>query len=127
MPYELIWEDSGLLSRFSDVVTDDELLQCSLDAYSDPKIESIEYELVIYSDSVVVEASSGTVRRIAALDARASKGNPRKLIAIVASQRVIRGLTNLYRLQSEAEGSTWKTEYFETEEEARRWLAETLD
>ena len=123
MPYELIWEDRGVLWRFRDVVTGDELVQANLDIYSDPKFESIEYELAVFSDSVVFKASSETVRRVAEMDARASKRNPKIVVAIVASQRVIQGLANLYRLQHEAVGGSWTTEYFETEEEARRWLA----
>ncbi len=127
MPYELIWEDRGVLFRFRDVVTDDELVQCNLDVYADPKFESIEYELAIFPDSMVFEASVATVRRVAEMDVEASGRNPKIVVAIVATQRVIRGLANLYRLQTEATGGLWKTAHFKTEEEARRWLAETLD
>ena len=126
MPYELIWEDHGLLFTFRDAVTGDELVQCNLDAYSDPRFESIEYELVIFSESVVFKASTETVRRVAEMDAGASKRNPKLVVVIVASQTVIRGLANLYHIQHEVTGGPWKMEYFETEEEARRWLAETF-
>ena len=127
MPYELIWEDRGVLCRFRDVVTDDDIVESSLERYSDPKFENIEYELSIFSDFVVFEASVETVRRAAMMDVQASERNPKIVVAIVASQRVIRGLANLYRLQHEGMGGLWKTAHFETEEEARRWLAETLD
>ncbi len=127
MPYELIWEDRGVLWRFRYVVTGDELVQANLDIYSDPRFESIEYQLAIFSDSVVFEASSETVRYVAGLDAGASKKNPKVVVLVVASQTVIRGLANLYRIQHEVTGGPWKMEYFKTEEEARRWLAETLD
>ncbi len=127
MPYELIWEDRGVLCRFRDAVTDDDVVESSLERYADPKFENIEYELSIFSDSVVFEASTATVRRAVEMDVKASERNPKIVVAIVATQRVIRGLANLYRLQTEATGGLWKTAYFETEEEARRWLAETLD
>ena len=127
MPYELIWEDRGLLFRFWDVVTGDELVQCNLDAYSDPRFESIEYELVVFSDSVVFEVSTNKVRLVATMDSGASKRNPKIVVAIVTSQTLVHGLANLYRLQHEATGGSWRTEHFKTEEEARRWLAETLD
>ena len=125
LSYELIWEDRGVLFRFRDVVTGDELVQSNLDVYANPKFESIEYEVAIFSDSVKFEASSETVRRVAEMDAAASKRNPKVVVAIVASQTVIRGLANLYRLQSEVAGGTWETEFFETEPDARRWLART--
>ncbi len=127
MPYEQIWEDRGVLCRFRDAVTDDDVVESSLERYADPKFENIEYELSIFSDSVVFEASTATVRRAVEMDVKASERNPKIVVAIVATQRVIRGLANLYRLQTEATGGLWKTAYFETEEEARRWLAETLD
>ena len=79
----------------------------------------------MFSDSVEFEASSETVRRVANMDAEASKRNPNIIVAIVASQLVIRGLANLYRLNSEIAGGTWETEFFETEQEAREWLART--
>ena len=125
MSYELIWEDRGVLFQFQNVVTGDELVQSNLDVYADPKFESIEYELAMFSDSVEFEASSETVRRVANMDAEASKRNPNIIVAIVASQLVIRGLANLYRLNSEIAGGTWETEFFETEQEAREWLART--
>ncbi len=125
MSYELIWENRGVVFRFRDIVTGDELVQSNLDVYADPKFERIEYELAIFSDSVKFEASSETVRRVAEMDAAASNRNPKVIVAIVASQLVIRGLVNLYRLQSEVAGGTWQTEFFETEPEARNWLAQT--
>ncbi len=127
MPCELIWEDRGVLFKFRDVVTGDELVQANLDIYSDPRFESVEYELFVFPDSVVIKVSAEKVRRVAELDAEASIRNPNILVAVVASQLVIRGLVNLYSIQHEVSGGTWKTDYFETEEEARKWLAETSD
>ena len=65
MSYELIWEDRGVLFQFWDVVSGDELVQSNLDVYADPRFESIECELVIFSDSVEFVASSESVRRVA--------------------------------------------------------------
>ena len=126
MSYELIWEDRGVIFQFRDVVSGDELVQSNLDVYADPQFETIEYELAIFSDSVKFEASSETVRRVAEMDAEASQRKPKVIVAIVASQTVIRGLVNLYRLQSEVAGGTWRTEFFGTKQDARRWLTETL-
>ncbi len=84
MSYELIWENRGVVFRFRDVVTGDELVQSNLDVYADPKFESIEYELAMFSDSVEFEASSETVRRVANMDAEASKRNPKIIVAIVS-------------------------------------------
>ncbi len=125
MPYELIWEDHGVVFRFWDVITDDELVQSNLDVYSDPRFEKIEYELAIFQDSVTFAASAETVRHVAQLDAKASKKNSGIIVAIVASQMVIRGLANLYRLQHEVSSGQWTTKYFDSEEEARQWLAQS--
>ena len=118
MPYDVVWENRGVVFRFWDVVTDDELVQSNLDVYSGNKFETIEYELAIFLDTVTFKASSATVRRVAKMDAEASKRNSKMVVAIVASQTVIRGLANLYRLESEASGGQWNTEYFESEADA---------
>ncbi len=127
MPYEVIWEDRGVLLRFWDVITDEELVQCNLDVYSDPKFESMDYELVKFSDSVVFKPSGSSIRRVAEMDAEASLRKPTVVVAIVGSQMVLRGQANQYRIQHEVMGVQWEMSYFKTEEEARQWLAETLD
>ena len=126
MPYDLTWEDRGVVTRLRGVVTSDELIQIIRDQDSDPSFEGVEYILAVFSDSVVLEASSAAIRRAAEIDAGVSKRKPDVVVAIVASQTVIRGLSNLYRIQHEVMGGQWEMSIFETEEEARRWIAETL-
>ena len=127
MPYELIWEDRGVVSRYWGDVTYDELVQTNLERNLDPSFERSEYDLAIFSESVVFKLSASNLRALAASDAGASKRNPNFLVAIVGTKSVIRGLSNLYRIQHEAMGGLWKMKYFETEAEARRWISETLD
>ena len=94
---------------------------------SDSRYKSLSYELETFSESAVAKISVEAVRRVARMDADASKKFPVRAVAIVGSQELIRGLNNLYRLQHEATGGHWTTTYFDTEEEARQWLAEMLD
>ena len=127
MPYEMIWEDRGVVSRYWGAVTGDELIQNNLDEKLDPRFDRCEYDLVIFTGSVVFDVSSSQLRFIAESDANASKEKPNFVVAIVASQTVIHGLTNLYRLQHEVSGGQWNVAYFATKAEARQWLAEVLD
>ena len=71
--------------------------------------------------------SSAAVRRMAALDVQTSTRNPNLVVVVVATQALIRGIANMSHLQHEAMGGPWKTEYFESEEEARQWIADALN
>ena len=37
MPYELIWEDRGVVFRFSDVADDDDLKQSNKEVFDNPR------------------------------------------------------------------------------------------
>ena len=126
MPYELIWEDRGVVSRLWGEQTSDEYVEWSRSIASDPRCESIVYQLIICSDSLVIKVSGATIRREADRDARASQRRPKGALAVVGSESLVRGLNNQCRIQYEVMGGLWKIETFETEEEARRWIAETL-
>ena len=127
MPYKLTWEDRGVVAQYWGVITCDVLFQSNEEQKLDPRDDHNEYALGVFSNSVVFDVSGPELRRIAAMDAAASQTKPNFVVAIVAEQAVIHGLANMYRLQHEAVGGQWNTNFFTTEEEARRWIAEVLD
>jgi len=120
MPCETYWEDEGIRAVFRGTVTDDEFFQGSLKIYEDERFPAIRYQLV---DVLLVEdvaVSSNTIRRVAAMDKEQSARNPNVRVAVVARTPLIRGLSRMYELSS---GETsWVTQLFETEAEARSWL-----
>ena len=127
MPYELSWEERGVVSRFWGVVTSEQLIDNNVDELLDPKFEHSEYDLTIFEDSVVFNVPSSKLRLIADSDANSSNRKPSFLVAIVAAQTVIHKLSDIYRYEHEVIGGRWKIENFATEAEARLWLAENLD
>ena len=126
MAYELIWEDRGVVWRYRDVIAVDEVIQANLNIYPDPRFETLEYQLVIFSELVVYEPTAASVRRVAEMDASAALRNPNLVVGVVGIQALLRGITNLYRLRHEAAEGSWRIDYFESEKAARQWIAEAL-
>ena len=124
MPYELIWEDRGVIFRFWDVVSDDDLKQSNLDAYGHPRFADIAYELVDFTNVTEFGFSNDTVRLVAEWDFKASKRNPSMRLAIVGEDKLLLGLANMYRLTLDSQGGTWEQDAFATMDEARSWIAD---
>ena len=83
MAYELIWEDRGVVWRYRDVIAVDEVIQANLKIYPDPRFETLEYQLVIFSELVVYEPTAASVRRVAEMDASAELRNPNLVVGVV--------------------------------------------
>ena len=123
MPFELTWEDRGVLCRFSGIASDDDLRQANFNIYSNPKFEEIDYELIDFTDVTRLDFSSQVVRLTAGEDFRASKRNPSVRAAIVGEEKLLIGLANMYRITMDVQGATWEQGQFATVAEARAWLA----
>ena len=91
MPYVTHWEDEGVRWVFSGFVTDDDLLRCNLEAYGDPRFESLRYEIADFRAVEDFSAGPETVKRVARMDRDQSVRNPRVKVAILATAAVIKG------------------------------------
>ena len=123
MPYELIWEDRGVVLRFWGVASDHDYRQSSLEFYGHPKAADIDYTLVDYTDVTKLDYSINFLRSSAASDAEASKRSPSMRVAIVGKEQLLLGLTNMYLTHFDLQGGTWEHVQFTTVDEARVWLA----
>ena len=123
MPYELNWEDRGVLMCFWGVATDDDLRKSNLDVYGHPRFETLDYEIADFTDVTKLGFSSDAVRLVAEWDFRASKRNPSICVAIVGERRLVMGLANMYRIEFDVRGGPWEQRQFATVDEARGWLA----
>ena len=121
MPYELTWEERGVLIRFWDVVSDHDLMQSNLDCYDNPRFETAGYEIADFTEATKLAFSSGTLRRVAELDFKASKRNPAMRLAVVGEELLLLGLANMYRALFDLEGGIWEQAQFATVDEARPW------
>ena len=121
MPYEIIWETSGVVFRFSGKVSDEELVASNEDVYTSPLFPSMKYQILDFSLIESFDVASATVRQVAESDRRAAKANPNVKTAIFGSDALMRGMSNMYALIHESVGGTWAVEIFEHEKEARAW------
>ena len=121
MPYKLIWEQEGVVFRFSGVVSDEELIASNDEVYASPDFPAMKYEIVDFTVIDKLDVSAEAVRRVARMDRVASETNADVRVAIITSEMFILGMSRMYGLGHESEGGSWTTEVFESEEDARAW------
>jgi len=121
MPYRIIWENGGLVYRFSGGVSDEDLVGATEEVNAHPLFAAMSYQIVDFSVIDTFDASSVGVRRVASMDRLASETNPDVRVAIITSATFIRGMSRMYALGHGSEGGSWTTEVFESEEDARAW------
>ena len=125
MPYETHWENEGIRRVFSGIVTDGDLLRCNLELYDDARFESIRYEIADFRAGESFTVTAKTLRRVARMDGDQAVRNPSVKVAVIATAAVQKGLAQVYALSG---GDTpWVTEVFDSEEDARAWLARPAD
>ncbi len=122
MPYEINWEPSGVVFRFSGVVLDEDVMAANEEVYSSPQLPAMKYQIVDFSMIEKLDVSYELVRRVAELDRAAAETNPHVRVAIITSAPFVRGMSNVYAKSHEAKGGTWTTQIFEREEDARGWV-----
>ena len=123
MPYELIWEERGVVHRHFGVASDDDLRQSSLAFVNHPQFETIEYSIVDFTGVTKFDFSADETRIVAERDAIASKRNPALRFAIVGGDLLQLGMSNMYRITFDAHGGTLEQHHFDTMEKARAWIA----
>ena len=121
MPYETHWESEGIRWVYSGTMTDDDVQASNLELYEDPRFVTIRYEIADFRQVDKFVARSETIRRLSSMDREQSVLNPDVRVAILATGPLMRGIANMYRLS--AGDAPWETRVFETEEDARIWLA----
>ena len=117
MPYKLEWESSGVIFRYSGVVSDEDLKASNAEVYASPLLSELRYQIVDFSGMKRYKVESATLREVAQLDEVAARSNPNLKIAVVSSLPLIRGMSSIYRHTHEGTGGTWETELFESEAE----------
>jgi hypothetical protein len=121
MPYEMHWEAEGVRWVYTGTMTDEDVLRSNLEAYEDPRFDSIKYQIADLRAVKEFAASSRTIRELSRMDRDQASRNPHVRVAILAADDFTRGMANMYALSGG--GAPWQVEIFETEEDARAWLA----
>ncbi len=121
MPYDLNWEPSGVVFRFSGVVSDGDLIASNEKVYASTRFPSMKYQIVDFASIETLDVSNATVQAVAGMDERAAVMNSDVKVAIITSAPFVRGMSNIYALTHGARGGSWTTKTFEREEDARAW------
>ena len=121
MPYEVSWEPSGVVQRYSGVVSDEDVIAANREVYANPLLPAMKYQIVDFSTIEKLDVSNATVQAVAGMDERAAVLNPGVKVAIITSAPFVRGMSNMYALSHRARGGSWTTKSFEREEDARAW------
>lgn len=124
MPYEVMWEDGGLVRRYFGEVTEDDVIASNREVRQNPMYSEIRYRISDYRDITNMSVSDGLAQWVAAINQEASEENPEVWDAVIASDARVKGLIHVYRISHEVMGGSWKTSIFTTVDEARDWIAE---
>lgn len=121
MPYEIIWEATGVYRRYFGHSDAAELARSVLEVECDPRFDQIRYVVNDMLTSDGIEISNEAVSEISAVDGAAEISNPRICIAIVADRPEIRAIGEAYIA---AGFNSYPTRLFFNLQEARAWLAQ---
>ena len=124
MPYEIIWEEKTVHIVFNGDFTDDELMRGNLELSGHPNFNAMEYGIFDLLNVENFPVTSQGIQRTAELDAITYVSNPNLKLAIVSNKLVVKGITNMYKVNFAIAGNdnSWETQFFESLEDARKWL-----
>jgi len=121
MPSSITWEDKGLYARFNGECSIGDVTKVFDRLAADPRMDSARYAIFDYLDVSGHDVTDQDIEHAAALDIGLSFTNPRLRFASVTTDERIRALWRHYisvNVKTERHG------LFETEAQARAWVAE---
>ena len=127
MPYEVIFQksDGGVITIYSGVVTDEDLLQSANDKCSSvEKIKSYRYALTDCSNVTELKVTTDAVIKNAEIAKSAFAINSNIIFVAAVPTDLMYGLSRLWQVY--ADESDRQTKVVRSREEADIWLAERL-
>jgi hypothetical protein len=121
MPCSITWEDKGLYARFNGECSIGDVTTVFDRLAADPRMDVARYALFDYLGVSAHDVTEHDIEHAAALDIGMSFTNPRLLFASVTTDERIRALWQHFisvNVKTERHG------LFETEAQARAWVAE---
>ena len=123
MPFTTTWEDRGIVWRFRDYVTADEIEAANEEFYADERSDDAKYQIIDASKVTGVEWDDSAITAAAAMDLGAETGIKNVKVAYVAPDADIMALIEKYADISRRMNSSWHFRGFTTLEEAREWIS----
>ena len=96
MSYSNIFEKNGVYRQYNQCVTGEEILQAMEEVHSHVLFDSIRYILNDFLNVTECTLSTSDIVTFAALDRAAALSNPNIKIAIIATEKTIQMLAELY-------------------------------
>jgi len=119
MSYEITWEAFGVVKRFYDHLTGDDLKQSAMKLYGDERFDNIKYVINDFLGVTEISATGVDVEEINAMDMAASYSNKGMKLAVVANKERIVALATQYKSSPD---NIYPVGIFSTVADARNWL-----
>jgi hypothetical protein len=119
MPYEIVWENKGVLKRYFGRMTGKELLQGVNDICGSVRFDEIEYVIYDFLNCKSLAVSDVEAVEAAAIEDAAHFSNPRIRIAVVADDPQTIAIASRYASDAT---KVYPTRIFRTVDGARAWL-----
>jgi hypothetical protein len=119
MPYKIMLEKHGLLTKWLGRATTSELIRMQEEAHAHPTFDSFRYSIHDFGECEHFAYDQGEVEYSAAIDGAASKTNRNIKIAIVGANAEVADMVNGY---INASFSPYPLRFFSSMGEAREWV-----
>jgi len=121
MAHKIIWEENGILVKFSGIVTNEEVAIANDLIYGDIRFETISHQIADYTDATDIQITPFDAKVIGAIDRSSIRWNENKMqnIVVTKDENFIPIVKTYF---AAFEGTKWKCKIFETLEMAYAWI-----
>lgn len=121
MSYAIKWTDCGVIWTYTGILTGEELIESNLAIYSDPRFESIRYQIVDLRAVHEFKVLQSEMEHLAELDVTASALNAAIKVAVVTNEVTGKHMNRTYA--EHAPASHWETKVFNDYIAAFEWAS----
>ncbi len=123
MAHQILWEESGILVKFSGNVTQEEAQTVNDRLYSDSRYDLIKYQIGDYSDVTDLLITQFEAKVIGTLEKQSTHWcrNMVRNVVVTQNDKYIPIAMAYFK---ELEGTNWENRLFETLEQAYEWVNE---
>ena len=122
MPYTTTWEANGIVWKYSEVVTDSDILDANYEFYGDDRSDTARYQIVDGLAITNLDLSEDLLERLAIMDAESSRRIRNVKVALVGIDAKVRASFQAYVDASQEHGGNWSIALFADVDSARRWI-----
>ena len=123
MAYEIEWDYKGVIFRYTEVVTNNDIIASNNEGYAHDNYQGIKYQIVDFTGAEKILVDDETVEMIAAMDGVEANNLPADLrIAFVGTQDNLKRVFDTYSKTLTKSYTGWSVGYFYDIEVAKAWV-----